>query len=101
MKNNFFGSLVVASMSALVAQHAAAESKAKDASAAPAETAAKCVHSCHGYAECKGNGNKDGKGKNSCANTGIVPKACSSQKTEESCKKVLDPKKNAMCTWYT
>jgi hypothetical protein len=96
-----FGILAAAAVTAALAQNAAAADAKKDAKdkaaapAAPAATTAKCVHNCAGYAACKG----ADKGKNSCAGEGLVPKECSSQTTEDACRKVVDAKKNGMCTW--
>jgi hypothetical protein len=91
-----FGTLVAAALAAFAATNA----RSAGDKAAPAAPGGKCVHNCQGYADCKGNGNNSCKGKNDCSNTGLVPKACSSQKAEDACKKVTDAKKNAMCTWY-
>jgi hypothetical protein len=105
MQNKIFGgrtlgALASAAVAALLAQGALADDGAK-AAGKGAAAGGSCVHSCNGYAACKGNGNNSCKGKNDCANTGLVPKACSSQKTPEDCKKVLDDKKNTMCSWFT
>jgi hypothetical protein len=98
MQGKLLGALAAAAVTAFVAQAAQAD-EVRAQGKAPAK-AAKCVHNCQGYAECKGNGNNSCKGKNDCSNTGLVPKACSSQTTETACKKVLDAKKNGMCSWY-
>lgn len=97
MSSRSLGFLAAAAVSAALSQGALADAKpeAKKTEAA----AKKCVHNCAGYSMGKGNGSNSCKGKNSCANEGLVPKECSSQKTEEGCLKVVDAKKNTMCTW--
>ena len=100
MQGKAFGAFVAATVSAMLTQGALAED-AKSPAKAAAPAAGKCVHNCSGHAECKGNDNNSCKGKNDCANQGLVPKACSSQKSEDACKKVVDAKKESMCSWYT
>lgn len=98
MQNKSFGIMVAGVVSSFLGTQALAAGGAKkEAAGKPA--AAKCVHSCSGHAECKGNGSNECKGKNSCGNTGLVPKACSSAKSEEACKDVKDSKQQPMCTW--
>jgi hypothetical protein len=121
MKRQVFGALVASALTGMLATGSAHAADAKPAApkgapAQPAATksaapkgdaakdagkaeAAKCVHNCQGYAECKGNGNDSCKGKNSCANEGLVPKECSSQANADACGKVVDKKNEKMCTW--
>lgn len=98
LSKNVFGLLAATCVSGALSTMVLAEEGATKAGATA--KAPKCVHNCSGYAECKGNGSNSCKGKNDCANQGLVPKACSSQKDEASCKKVTDKKKQTMCTWY-
>ena len=93
-----FNALVASAVATMLAQGAQAADPGKPA-AAP-KSAGKCVHNCAGHAECKGNGNAAGKGKNSCANSGIVPKVCSDQKAEAGCKDAKTAKGEQICTWY-
>lgn len=100
-----FGTLAAATALTMLSTSAFADGKAKAKdkpapAAAKAPAAGKCVHDCAGYATCKGNGSNNCAGKNGCANEGIVPKECSSKTDEQSCKAVMDTKKNQnMCTW--
>ena len=93
------GLIVSAAVTALLAQSATAQKGADQKGEAGAKVEGSCVHNCAGYAQCKGHGNNSCKGKNDCANTGLVPKACSSQQTADACGKVQDKLKNSMCTW--
>lgn len=98
MQRKAFGALAATLVTQILAQSPAL---AKDAKPKTTPVAAgKCAHNCSGYATCKGNGNNSCKGKNDCANTGLVPKECSTQKTDEACTKVVDAKKNQMCSWF-
>ena len=103
MQNKSFGIMVASVVSSFLGAQAMAADAAKTGGAgkpaASKPAAAKCVHSCSGHAECKGNGNNECKGKNTCANNGIVPKACSAATTEQTCNEVKDAKKQPMCTW--
>lgn len=100
MRQQLFGALVVSALGGLMTTSTLADdSKADKTPAKEGAKAGKCVHSCSGYAECKGNGNNSCKGKNSCANEGLVPKACSAKKDADACGKVVDAKKEKMCTW--
>jgi hypothetical protein len=99
MRHRPLGLIVSAAVTAMLAQTAAAADKAP--AKASGKVAGSCVHNCAGYAECKGHGNNSCKGKNDCAGSGLVPKACSSQTNPADCKKVLDTKKNEKCTWLT
>src|SRR4051794_35839196 len=100
MKRKVFGALLASALTGLISASAVAEEAAKTGKAtskpeeakgkAAAASVGKCVHNCASYAECKGNGNNSCKGKNSCANEGLVPAACSSQKDADACGKVLD-----------
>lgn len=96
MAHRTFGFLVAAAVAGALSQTSASAKSDK----VPAKGDGKrCVHNCSGLAACKGNGNNSCKGKNSCANEGLVPAACSSQKTESGCLEVKDDKKNKMCSW--
>jgi hypothetical protein len=119
MKRQVFGALVASALTGMLAAGTAqaadkkaapkgapakSEAKGEAAKTEPAKgddkaDSAKCVHNCQGYAECKGNGSDSCKGKNSCANEGLVPKECSSQTTADGCGKVVDKKNEKMCTW--
>jgi hypothetical protein len=98
MASKAFGMIMATAVSTMLAAGAQAQT-AGDSGKTADKPAGKCVHNCSGNAECKGNGNNNCKGKNSCSNEGLVPKACSSKKTKEECKTVLDAKKNRLCTW--
>ncbi len=94
---NWFGILAATAAFAVISQGAFADGAPK--AKIVAKPAGKCVHDCAGYAQCKGNGNNSCKGKNSCANEGLVPKECSSQTTNDACATVVDAKQKTMCSW--
>jgi hypothetical protein len=100
MKSSLFTTLVTVAVAEMIGQAAFAETKSKAPTDKPQAKAGRCVHSCTGYAQCKGNGNASCKGKNDCANSGQVPKACSDKKDAAACAKVTDAKQQPMCTWY-
>ena len=102
ISKSVFGAVVATGINAILANNALSQSSSVTPSANDTKgSSGKCVHNCSGYATCKGNGNDSCKGKNGCANQGLVPKECSSMKTEDKCKNVLSKKKETMCTWYT
>ena len=96
MRGRSFGLMVLATLSTVVAAEQALEAHTKKGDP---NAPKKCVHDCAGYALCKGNGNNSCKGKNSCADEGLVPKECSAKKSETECKTVKDKNNNVMCTW--
>lgn len=100
MTSRTFGMIAASAVTSILVSGAALAQAGGKTPAAAAQASGKCAHNCTGHAECKGNGNNSCKGKNSCANEGLVPKACSSKKTQADCTAVVDGKKEKMCTWF-